>query len=956
MNYSLVVGRDKSHTREYFGKYGEAKIITASEFFDKVRFLYFLQDNDKVKDDKLSLLMAYSLLAQKNDLPLFFAENLNSLYSSIFHGVSTPKEIINLFKEKSIPIPQELLLCEAIDHELDKRKSVNNVTSLYYSLKIIKEKKLLPPSFVNVTKVLLLHLVDLTNLEVEIIKSLAKLGIKFEIIMPFDFEKRGINLGVDYIAKLFEEELDNENIELVFEEIANDNELSLLCKNIFKDNAFLELSSESISLVEESSQIGEAKEIAKKIAAIKENNNHDTIAIAARTMDNRTKIYKETIESFGIPIRDRKGIVLNKTKAGSLLDLIFSSIINNLVKKDLLSLLSHPLFSLKIDDENKLNTHIKIINNLKINDFITQKSSNRYEEPLNEYAKLNMENISFHEEILYLQEKIKSIFDIAENFKSNNKIDNFIKKLTKIVHHYFIKNDDSVISLHEALNEISRYKDLPSHEVSFKDFCYFINSYLNKITIPRKDYEDENAVELLLLPEVLGRNFDHVFIVDMALGRIPQTISSDPFFGDDKRVLVNKITKKQILKIFFDDPFEPSLTPPRQALEPFWFASTLMAAKKSICFSFSKMDYEGKEQTQSDFFLWLKKHIQIKNIKETIPYQSNYEEIFNATFVDKDIALAHNQRNIYLKSNLCDSYSFKIDTKYISKAFKGKLEQKPKKPLTPTFIESFSKCRFAGYLNRILKIDEEKEKIDLENKITGEIAHKTLEIFFNKKIYNLSEEDLKKEIKNTLEEVTKSYLQKNFVSSKEIFFCYMEWLSELLYDLIYKLLKNESDDNHYIGREISFGIGKDKKKAVKIQTKSGYYLVGGVIDKVDKIGNTYLITDYKLSSINNIKILLQKNYLFSKHFQMPIYIRLIGENYNNKEVSFLFASIKDADLLSEVNQWNQKEIYERIFNDERDDSLANAIDTIFLPIKHGSIPAISAEHCSTCQYNYVCRV
>jgi hypothetical protein len=89
----MIVARDRAHVRTLVDAYPLAEVVTASQFFDKVRLLAYVHD-DVVRDDYAPLFFAQRVLTEQRTYPLRFAKNFASLYAACFHGVARPRDVL----------------------------------------------------------------------------------------------------------------------------------------------------------------------------------------------------------------------------------------------------------------------------------------------------------------------------------------------------------------------------------------------------------------------------------------------------------------------------------------------------------------------------------------------------------------------------------------------------------------------------------------------------------------------------------------------------------------------------------------------------------------------------------------------------------------------------------------------------------------------------------------------
>ena len=490
---------------------------------------------------------------------------------------------------------------------------------------------------------------------------------------------------------------------------------------------------------------------------------------------------------------------------------------------------------------------------------------------------------------------------------------------------------------------------------------------LSRITIPRPDFEDVYAVEFLPLPELLGKKFDHIILADISFGKMPKNTMPDPLMNDQARIALNAYLKKPLLRVFFDDPYEPLPVPPRQALEPLWFATSIAAAQKSVHFYCAARDEDGQEQAQSDFFLWLMEHIDSKPHNSLEDQFSSSEEnqfllgIKSRSDVspldDRALAIFSRKRSFETKES--SRYAFLYDQNKIKASFSGRLDDEPTQALTPSLIEAFATCRFKGFISRILDIKNDMvDADDIEPRILGQIAHGALEHFFIHGDIALARNVINEQVRRLLREISHDFMAHNFVANPTVLWCHLEWLNDALVNLIGRMLNDTSyRDGHVVACEKAFGLGKATWQALAITANERHYLLGGRIDRIDRQGDQFLITDYKLSAVDALKMEIHPNNLLVNTFQMPIYVRLAAKNvasHARQSVSFAYASIRDGELIK-LSRDQYPELFDKVFEDKSEHSLPFQIDRIFAPIRGGEVLATAGEHCQFCDFSYVCR-
>lgn len=962
----LVVGRDRAHVRSLLSSFPQAEVISASAFFDKVRLLAYLKDSDLRRDDLAPLVFAQSILSKNARYSLRLANHFSSLYSAFFHGTCTPEEVWDQVSKKTYSFSPVVEVLVAIDQFMKQKRLVTGVSALHRAWQIIKHGKVLPPSLLHCNKIALFHLIDLTALEIEVIKDLSRLGLWFDICFPLDFQKRGINVAVDFCAKLFEADDSLLHIDLNFDNIARAGPLLSLVENLFKDQQQVTLSSEHCSINIASDVIKEADFLAKNVAKKLAEDSKASIAVVVRKIDARSELYKRALKRHGINVKDRKGIPLTNTSAGLLFDALISARLRALPKTELLGLLNHPLFVGYISDLTVRAFMISLVNELGADDGVEPaiRPTARYHKLLTTFKNVIKSDHPLHQHIDAFHQLLDKLDEILLIIANRDTFQGHLRAALVMVERALIGDDPSIKALHLAIKRMALSLAFNDNDavLDIYDFWLLLKSELNNVTIPQPDMMDLNAVELLLLPELLGRSFDHVFIVDIAFGRMPQNSEPNPLLDDQQRLELNQLMKKTLLRIYFDDPFEPMPTPPRQALEPFWFASAVASARCSVHFSCASSDEALQEQAPSEFFTWLLEHVSLVDapiIVNKPKWQSSEQQRFWAGVKERvfdqpksTYFLALQARKAAFIAQTTDEYAFSCSSRRFDDFFLA-----PNQVLTPTAVEAFAACRFSGFLSRILKIaGNNSDQDDVNAQSIGQIAHRTLEKFSADHAVN--DHSWQPQLRRCLSEAVAEYAAKHYISKPLVLACHQEWLFLALTKLV-SHLQQEGREEKPVALELSFGLKANQYPPLKISANKRNYWLGGRVDRIEQLApGRFLIVDYKLSGIDYLKSHMRHNQILRSNFQVPIYLRLIAQHFTNNDparVSFAFASIRDGEMLPALALDKHKAMFQQIFDDDHQEGLPQTIDGIFAPIIEGRVPATVGEHCATCDFSYVCR-
>jgi hypothetical protein len=183
------------------------------------------------------------------------------------------------------------------------------------------------------------------------------------------------------------------------------------------------------------------------------------------------------------------------------------------------------------------------------------------------------------------------------------------------------------------------------------------------------------------------------------------------------------------------------------------------------------------------------------------------------------------------------------------------------KGLSATSLNDYVRCELLFYFNRVAKIEEPSE-IDeyIGNDIFGTWIHKTLEKI---DLANLEKGGLIE--KQELIEIKNSIRERLIVDFKASYpkLSIENGMNLILLNVAEKILTG------YFANEIEFGefpqqilaveSEVDAKLPIEVEGKQLLVKIGGKIDKIDKIGNTVRIIDYKTGNVDKNKLKFKKN-------------------------------------------------------------------------------------------------
>ncbi|MBL3519786.1 PD-(D/E)XK nuclease family protein [Arcobacter lanthieri] len=205
-------------------------------------------------------------------------------------------------------------------------------------------------------------------------------------------------------------------------------------------------------------------------------------------------------------------------------------------------------------------------------------------------------------------------------------------------------------------------------------------------------------------------------------------------------------------------------------------------------------------------------------------------------------------------------------------------------------LKTFLECKRRWYLKYILKLKEHTISRLPKPFELGDIIHKILEEFY----------------KNS---------QRDSKSIDELFFKYKSDNPFLILDLEVYKQKIEAfikfDEERLKNREI---IELEKK----FNTNYNDFKITGVIDRVDKFGDTYELVDYKTS--RNLKIDTINTYEKSCDFQLEFYFLAIKDLYQVSNIRAFYCDLFENSLKEEVVLEQKLELLKTIFDSLKEQS------------------------------------
>lgn len=252
--------------------------------------------------------------------------------------------------------------------------------------------------------------------------------------------------------------------------------------------------------------------------------------------------------------------------------------------------------------------------------------------------------------------------------------------------------------------------------------------------------------------------------------------------------------------------------------------------------------------------------------------------------------------------------------------FKGKLTEWLQNGISASAINSFLECPRNFFFTQILKLrqDEDVEE-NMEMSTYGTIVHEVLENLYRKAGEMIGKEQIEQMFSSYKQELNESMLKyfpgRNYLHGKNL----------LMYESALHTLKI------FLGKEKEFiakhgqikVIGLEEKYEVTLDVKTDWGIlpvkIKGLIDRVDLVGDTIRIIDYKTGKIDRLKGSLEDVQYNRYTLQLMLYLYLFpsksSEKITSGIISFkqLNAGIQNLELDKQVcfqSDWLEQDFRE----------------------------------------------
>ncbi len=963
----LYVVRSRQHLQDKIRLEKEySYAMTVSDFFDQIRLVTFMENGNVQGDNAALPLIAAELLAQEDGQHFMLAHHYAGLFREAVQGLSSPHEIWErLLRNEENLRSQSCANCHGFQtksgminyiaifsclNQMALRMSdlgkIDKETALRHALEGLQQKKRLPSFLQKFFSVTLVDL-DLTFLEQKVIDRLIELGLVVQ----------------QAVSAVVSESPVTQNLrEHVHIHLAND-------------------------------IVKEARWLAGLIAQIRLNKEKTpSIAVALRTLDERALFFKDALALQGISVHDNRSRKLSEVVSGRLLlDLLYATA-KQFPKEDVISILSCPAYQeaekLKFSIADMLDYFKKVGIRNDVEDektldgaYVHRLQRLKHAAPSSERQECIQNVIDGVSQLLF----VKTIIPKRASLK------NYTRVLMELMDSQIVSSAEGFQKIKEKLLYMESVFSISTSEVSLLSFTKWFQKILGQTNFSKPGTQDANAVELVALPDLFGRQFDYVAVVDMVHGRLPKNTDKDPLLQDADRTELNRLLERSVFRLSEDLSGNEDVAglPSLQALERKWWHGALKSAQQGLILTSSRQDQSKRDQAQSEYFEEAlrsfgqeKTPVALDRLESRISQatywtktgeksQLNLSEIQTLQLYSQ---MRQQREQFFQKekdANLLDVtnvFSFKINEDVFRRRFSSQLGLTPERPLSYTRIEGLARCRFKGFVEGMLKVDARQAAgNDMDARVLGRLAHEVLEVFYKNhgtiEHREVNQKD-RAHLTAILYQRAQRYLEAEAAGHQAVLRAYVAWLNTALLRLISNLAKNPPVPDVYPKAfELAVGLNRGEVDsflgAIPIQVGPETLYFGGILDRVDEGEHARVVVDYKISNTANIRRKLDEKQVLLSHFQLPLYLRLLEHHrptIASKELLGYLVSIADGTVSPILGRQRVKDLRRRILDDAASDGLAASLHELLYPVLAGAVPADVSERCDDCRLKRVCRV
>jgi len=576
-------------------------------------------------------------------------------------------------------------------------------------------------------------------------------------------------------------------------------------------------------------------------------------------------------------------------------------------------------------------------------------------------------------------ETLKALMELEDRFRMVKTAEDHIRILKCAVYDTFgileisdrytpfTRRDAACVKRFEALLEEIQSYFLKNEilEVSFESFVdHFLG--LVELDVYSLHERDKNRVQVYDVSLARQKEYRVVFVAGLLEKVFPMQIREDPLLSDWERKLMNG---------GLEHPLAECL--PRQNIERFFFYVAVTRAKEKLFLSYPHLDFEGKESLPS-FYLEEVKELfggRVPVIRQDLsrPFPEVGEAITRRELEASVAGVLRNGEG--QKAGLREALARlsgdpgsrdrllsavrPIEAKILDeKILKGGYFGIPE--TSPTRLETYAKCPFRYFADKILKLKDAGEDIRAMQK--GSILHHVLQQYFDPRTKKDPKETLEAFVRREVEDGLMRYPMlwaepyEEALDRRELF--------EMLVDFInYEAERLENAPFKPYHVEYSFGdLGENDHPALEIGGDKKKIKLRGRVDRIDTdAGKKFaVVIDYKRSARFKAA-----NLELGTALQLPLYLLAAQKHLGLTPLGAEIYSIRDhkrsgfydegSARLFEKEFSFRSQLPDEIFQKTLDRAVA-FVRKFTQEIELAEISARPRDCESFCPYDTVCRI
>ncbi|HEY4116713.1 MAG TPA: PD-(D/E)XK nuclease family protein [Byssovorax sp.] len=1009
--------RDRAHAAAARPSAGDA-VWTERELFERLAAWAAFRGG-YLRDERAPLWSIARALARGSGLSARIAHDAADLLRALVHGGGDPSAIAaGLAQQGALELRGLFGALAEAERELARLGRVDNARGLALAVAALEQRRECPAVLRAFSQVCVLDLVEPSDLELRALVALARAGVPLLARVPVDGAGRGLLAGVEPVLRALEAAHDADALELELDDVSEAPHgtapaLAAFARAFYGGTTARDAPVEIALCADEAD---EARAVASVVAAWRRAGTSSSssssssslsvprIAVAVRTVDEGAARIADALHAQGVPFHLQRRPLAATAAARLVLDVL--ALARDGAPRDrMLAVLSSPALAHHVSSEEGA----RVLRVLRLaaarSDVESGFGDGRggYRHRLQRYraglAGGDRDDVDFTllsiERALSLAHALPQEAPLAEHLRALTSLLTRLFRLDASVD----TTDLGRADVREILDDAHAASAL-QHDVALVPIAAFatlVQRLFERAQAPPLSVHDASAVEILSLPELWGRAFDHVVVAGCVEGRLPKSERTERLLADTDRALINRAAGKRVLRLLDDDPLEPSPVPRAQALETLWMLGALRAPSSSLLLTAPARDGRGRELSPSVFLLECARALGDGGVhfaREPSPRSRTVQiaSLRARSLLHDDVAAAHGiEPSLLARADLATTlarqrsrffalkkrvalaeikapYAFAVDERRMQNAFAASFGLSAERPLTPTRLEALAECRVHGFLQHVLKVDVDPPAGNAADaRVLGTLAHTAMERFFReRKAGNVPASRItpadRARVRALVVEEANAVVATGHLAAIR---AQVAWLETALVRAVSMLARAPlvaSVEPHDF--EVRIGVGDQSAPqeaaafgAAPIEAHGRRLWLGGVIDRIDEGPTARAVIDYKTSSTGTIRRKAHRDVLFEKHFQLLLYLRLLEHHRPTPPHARLHGyliSLRDGTTSADVAE--VPDLRARIVDDTRADGLAAGVARVILPILDGALPPDAGDRCEDCRLQRFCRV